>query len=79
MLGNMPVGELALLAIFLLSWPKVKPSESSSGCQRMGKFDPHILEMDGNIVLGGLFPLHYIAPKPDDVFTDQPKVQTCSG
>ncbi|KAB5574666.1 hypothetical protein PHYPO_G00211620 [Pangasianodon hypophthalmus] len=75
----MPVGELALLAVFLLLWPKVQSSESSSGCWRMGEFDPNVLEMDGDVILGGLFPLHYIAPKPDHVFTERPQVQRCSG
>lgn len=77
--GNMPVGELVLLAIFLLLWPKVQSTESSSGCQRMEGIDPHVLAMDGDVILGGLFPLHYITPKPDHVFTDQPQVQRCSG
>ncbi|XP_060733779.1 extracellular calcium-sensing receptor-like [Tachysurus vachellii] len=72
-------GELALLAIFLLLWPKVQSSESSSGCQRIGEFDSHVLEMDGDVILGGLFPLHYIAPEPDYVLTDRPQVQRCSG
>lgn len=79
MLGKMPVGELTLLAIFLLLWPKVHSLESSSGCWIMGEFDSHVLEMDGDVILGGLFPLHYVASKPDQVFTDQPQVQRCSG
>lgn len=76
MLGNMPMGELTLLAIFLLFWPKV---ESNSGCQIIGKFDRHVLEMDGDVLLGGLFPLHYIAPEPDHLFSDHPQVRECSG
>lgn len=75
----MPVDDLALLAIFLLLWPKVQSSESSSSCQKIGTFGSHVLEMDGDVILGGLFPLHYIAPKPDLGFTDQPQVQRCSG
>ncbi|XP_058243159.1 extracellular calcium-sensing receptor-like [Hemibagrus wyckioides] len=44
----------------------------------MGEFNPHVLEMDGDVILGGLFPLHYVAPEPDYVFTDRPQVKSCS-
>ncbi|KAF5895981.1 extracellular calcium-sensing receptor-like, partial [Clarias magur] len=79
MLGNMPVDELALLAIFLLLWPKIHSSESSNGCWSVGEYNPHVLEMDGDIILGGLFPLHYSTPPHGYNFTDQPQVQKCSG
>ncbi|TSK38412.1 Extracellular calcium-sensing receptor [Bagarius yarrelli] len=79
MLGNMPVGELALVAICLLLWLQVQSSESSSECQRIGEFDSHALELDGDVILGGLFPMHYQAPEPDHVFTDRPQFQRCSG
>uniref|UniRef100_A0A4W4FKI7 G-protein coupled receptors family 3 profile domain-containing protein n=1 Tax=Electrophorus electricus TaxID=8005 RepID=A0A4W4FKI7_ELEEL len=75
----MPMGELVVLALFLFIWPRVRSSESGSGCQRLGEFAPQVLELDGDVILGGLFPLHYIALEPDHAFTDHVLHRRCSG
>ncbi|XP_017570934.2 extracellular calcium-sensing receptor [Pygocentrus nattereri] len=72
----MPVCELVLLALFLLF---VHRAESLESCRRLGEFVPQVLEVDGDVILGGLFPLHYMAPEPDHTFTDRAKFKRCSG
>ncbi|XP_076853576.1 olfactory receptor CU1 [Brachyhypopomus gauderio] len=71
----MPVGVLVLLVLFLHLWH----SESGSGCARLGEFAPRVLELDGDVILGGLFPLHYIAPEPEHAFTDCVQHRRCRG
>uniref|UniRef100_A0A8B9GVU8 Olfactory receptor C family, u1 n=1 Tax=Astyanax mexicanus TaxID=7994 RepID=A0A8B9GVU8_ASTMX len=66
--GNMPVCALVLLTFFLFLLPLV---ECGSACQRLGEFVPQVLETDGDVIIGGLFPLHYIASEPDHDFTAQ--------
>ncbi|XP_007231623.3 extracellular calcium-sensing receptor [Astyanax mexicanus] len=74
--GNMPVCALVLLTFFLFLLPLV---ECGSACQRLGEFVPQVLETDGDVIIGGLFPLHYIASEPDHDFTAQAQSTTCTG
>lgn len=72
---RMPAGVLILLALFQLS----ECLGSSDGYVRLGEFHPYVLEGDGDVVVGGLFPLHYVAPEPDHMFTGQSLDRSCSG
>lgn len=71
---KMPVYELVLM-YFVLSIAE----SSDSICWRLGEFDPQVLEVDGDVILGGLFPLHYLAPEPDHTFLDRAQDKKCSG
>ncbi|KAI4875128.1 hypothetical protein NFI96_025532, partial [Prochilodus magdalenae] len=77
--GKMPAGKLVLQVLFLFLLPSDESSEVVSGCRRLGHFAPHVLEVDGDVILGGLFPLHYVAPEPDHIFTDPAQDKRCSG
>lgn len=37
------------------------------------------LQTYGDIVIGGLFPLHYVAPKPLHSYSSKPQLTPCSG
>ncbi|XP_041918948.1 extracellular calcium-sensing receptor isoform X2 [Alosa sapidissima] len=45
----------------------------------IGNFDLPVLKADGDILIGGLFPLHYMASKPDHSYTSRPQPSQCSG
>ncbi|XP_051580753.1 extracellular calcium-sensing receptor-like [Myxocyprinus asiaticus] len=77
----MPVTKLGLpLGLLLLLYLSVVVSTSlDNSCWRLGDFNSPALEQDGDIVIGGLFPLHYIAPEPDHTYSELPQHQECSG
>ncbi|XP_063348592.1 extracellular calcium-sensing receptor-like [Pelmatolapia mariae] len=41
--------------------------------------EPLALHSEGDIVIGGFFPLHYVAPKPQQSYNSQPQIPPCSG
>uniref|UniRef100_A0AAX7SHZ3 G-protein coupled receptors family 3 profile domain-containing protein n=1 Tax=Astatotilapia calliptera TaxID=8154 RepID=A0AAX7SHZ3_ASTCA len=41
--------------------------------------DPVALHSDGDVVIGGFFPLHYVASKPEYSYNSEPQVTSCSG
>uniref|UniRef100_A0A8C6NI52 Olfactory receptor C family, u1 n=1 Tax=Nothobranchius furzeri TaxID=105023 RepID=A0A8C6NI52_NOTFU len=44
------------------------------------KDDTHLaLKLDGDVVIGGLFPLHFVAPKSHHSYRNKPKMSACSG
>ncbi|XP_019222797.1 extracellular calcium-sensing receptor-like [Oreochromis niloticus] len=41
--------------------------------------EPLALHSEGDIVIGGFFPLHYVAPKPQQSYNNEPQIPPCSG
>ncbi|XP_039645091.1 extracellular calcium-sensing receptor [Perca fluviatilis] len=41
--------------------------------------EPLALQSEGDVVIGGLFPLHYVAPKPQHSYHSKPQLTPCSG
>ncbi|KAF7651621.1 hypothetical protein LDENG_00108230 [Lucifuga dentata] len=52
---------------------------SSPQCVKLGDSEPLALQLDGDVVIGGLFPLHYVAPKPQHAYHSKPQQTPCSG
>ncbi|XP_056230192.1 extracellular calcium-sensing receptor-like [Seriola aureovittata] len=62
------------------------------GIQGASAFDSHLppcvklidsesvaLQAEGDFVIGGFFPLHYVAPKPQHSYSSKPQLTPCSG
>ncbi|XP_057203730.1 extracellular calcium-sensing receptor [Triplophysa rosa] len=77
MANKMPVIELVPLGL-LLCLPVVCTSLDNK-CWRLSDFNSPVLEREGDIIIGGLFPLHYIAPEPEYTYSELPQYQECSG
>ncbi|XP_031608146.2 extracellular calcium-sensing receptor-like [Oreochromis aureus] len=45
----------------------------------VGGSEPLALHSEGDIVIGGFFPLHYVAPKPQQSYNNEPQIPPCSG
>ncbi|KAL3991780.1 ficolin [Sarotherodon galilaeus] len=45
----------------------------------VGGSEPLALHSEGDIVIGGFFPLHYVAPKPQQSYNNKPQIPPCSG
>ncbi|NP_001076368.1 olfactory receptor CU1 precursor [Danio rerio] len=75
----MPVIELVSLGLaLLLNFSVVLCTSLDKSCWTLGDFNSPVLEQDGDIVIGGLFPMHNIAPETDYNFSDLPHYQDCS-
>uniref|UniRef100_A0A3Q0S1S1 Olfactory receptor C family, u1 n=1 Tax=Amphilophus citrinellus TaxID=61819 RepID=A0A3Q0S1S1_AMPCI len=48
-------------------------------CIKLGGSELLTLQSDGDVVIGGLFPLHYVAPEPQYSYNSQPQIAYCSG
>eukprot|EP00064_Thunnus_orientalis_P018617 superscaffoldBa00004344_g18720 len=48
-------------------------------CVRLGDSEALALESEGDVVIGGLFPLHYVAPEPQHSYNSKPLLTPCSG
>lgn len=48
-------------------------------CVKLMDSESVALQTDGDIVIGGLFPLHYVAPKPLHSYSSKPQLTPCSG
>ncbi|XP_061072459.1 extracellular calcium-sensing receptor [Conger conger] len=48
-------------------------------CQRLGDFDLPMLEVSGDILIGGLFPLHFTAPEHYLSYVSKPRHYQCHG
>lgn len=48
-------------------------------CVKLVDSESVALQTDGDIVIGGLFPLHYVAPKPLHSYSSKPQLTHCSG
>ncbi|XP_059363107.1 extracellular calcium-sensing receptor [Carassius carassius] len=75
----MPVTKLVPLGLLLLLYFLVVFSNAlDNKCWTLGDFNSPVLEKDGDIVIGGLFPIHYIAPETDHNFSERPQHQECN-
>lgn len=80
MANKMPVTKLVPLGLLLLLYYSVVFCNAlDNRCWTLGDFNSPVLEKDGDIVIGGLFPVHYIAPETDHNYSEQPQHQECSG
>ncbi|XP_040902383.1 extracellular calcium-sensing receptor-like [Toxotes jaculatrix] len=52
---------------------------SSSSCQLQGQFHLNGMHKAGDVVLGGLFQIHFFSTYPDLSFTSEPQQPTCHG
>nr|XP_046244952.1 extracellular calcium-sensing receptor-like [Scatophagus argus] len=48
-------------------------------CVELTDSEPLALQAGGDIVIGGFFPLHYVAPKPQHSYNIKPQLTPCSG
>lgn len=79
MANKIPVIELVPLGLLLLLFLPVVFTLLDNKCWRLRDFNSPVLEQEGDIIIGGLFPLHYIAPEPEFTYSEQPQYQECSG
>uniref|UniRef100_A0A8C2CAI6 G-protein coupled receptors family 3 profile domain-containing protein n=1 Tax=Cyprinus carpio TaxID=7962 RepID=A0A8C2CAI6_CYPCA len=76
----MPVTKLVALGLLLLlCFSVVICNALDNRCWTLGDFNSPVLEQDGDIVIGGLFPMHYIALETDHNYSERPQHQECSG
>uniref|UniRef100_A0AAQ6AKS4 G-protein coupled receptors family 3 profile domain-containing protein n=1 Tax=Amphiprion ocellaris TaxID=80972 RepID=A0AAQ6AKS4_AMPOC len=54
-------------------------STTSSSCRLQGRFDLNGMHKAGDVVLGGLFEIHFFSAFPDQSFTSEPQQPTCHG
>uniref|UniRef100_A0A8C1K3T5 Extracellular calcium-sensing receptor-like n=1 Tax=Cyprinus carpio TaxID=7962 RepID=A0A8C1K3T5_CYPCA len=76
----MPVTKLLALGLLLLLYFSIVFCNAlDNRCWTLGDFNSPVLEQDGDIVIGGLFPMHYTAPETDHNYSERPQHQECSG
>lgn len=54
-------------------------SDPSSKCSLQGDFDQPAFMSDGDITIGGIFPLHYRVDLPTAEYTNKPLAAKCQG
>uniref|UniRef100_A0A669AXG1 G-protein coupled receptors family 3 profile domain-containing protein n=1 Tax=Oreochromis niloticus TaxID=8128 RepID=A0A669AXG1_ORENI len=47
-------------------------------CVKLGSSEPIALHSDGDVVIGGFFPLHYVATDPQYSYKTKPEITSCS-
>lgn len=47
-------------------------------CVKMADSEPLALQSGGDVVIGGLFPLHYVAPMPQYSYQNKPQLTPCN-
>lgn len=47
-------------------------------CVKLADSVPLALQSGGDVVIGGLFPLHYVAPMPQHSYQSKPQLTPCS-
>lgn len=47
-------------------------------CVKLADSEPLALQSRGDVVIGGFFPLHYVAPKPQHSYHSKPQLTPCS-
>ncbi|XP_005953533.1 extracellular calcium-sensing receptor-like, partial [Haplochromis burtoni] len=50
-----------------------------SSCQLQGQFHLNIMHKSGDVILGGLFPVHFFSSVPDLSFASEPQQPSCHG
>ncbi|XP_030600123.1 extracellular calcium-sensing receptor-like [Archocentrus centrarchus] len=70
-----------LLLILLCSYFSSALSSSlfTTSCQWQGQFHVNGMHKSGDVILGGLFPVHFFSSIPDLSFTSKPQQPTCHG
>lgn len=48
-------------------------------CVKRSETEPLALHAEGDVVIGGLFPLHYVASRPFHSYQSKPQLAPCSG
>lgn len=48
-------------------------------CMKLEDSESLALESEGDVVIGGFFPLHYLAPRPQHSYSSKPQFTPCSG
>ncbi|XP_034083733.1 extracellular calcium-sensing receptor [Gymnodraco acuticeps] len=48
-------------------------------CVKLADSEPLALQSGGDVVIGGLFPLHFVAPKPQNSYHSKPQLTPCKG
>lgn len=51
----------------------------SPHCEKLAGAEPLALRSGGDVVIGGLFPLHYVASQPMHSYQNKPQLAPCSG
>lgn len=51
----------------------------SSQCVTLGDSHPVVLQSEGDVTIGGLFPLHYEASEPEHSYHSKPQTTPCTG
>uniref|UniRef100_A0A3B4YNJ7 Extracellular calcium-sensing receptor-like n=2 Tax=Seriola lalandi dorsalis TaxID=1841481 RepID=A0A3B4YNJ7_SERLL len=70
----------SLLLMLLCSYfSSAASSPLYSSCQLQGQFHLNGMHRAGDVVLGGLFEIHFFSTHPDLSFTSQPQQPTCHG
>ena len=72
---------LLIYSMFLSSYVSSAVSSplNSSSCQLQGQFHLNGMHKAGDVVLGGLFKIHFFSVFPDLSFTSEPQETTCHG
>ncbi|XP_075330720.1 olfactory receptor CU1 [Odontesthes bonariensis] len=52
---------------------------SSPQCKKLGDIESLALESEGDVVIGGFFPLHYFTSEPQHSYQSKPRITPCSG
>uniref|UniRef100_A0A7N6FEK4 G-protein coupled receptors family 3 profile domain-containing protein n=1 Tax=Anabas testudineus TaxID=64144 RepID=A0A7N6FEK4_ANATE len=78
----MYVWPFARLLLFMLFYTHLSSAGSSSlysSCRLQGKFQLNGMHKDGDVILGGLFQIHFFSTYPDLSFNSEPQHPTCHG
>nr|XP_043878332.1 extracellular calcium-sensing receptor-like [Solea senegalensis] len=70
---------LLLLMLFSYISSSVSSSHYSPSCQSHEQFHLNGMHKNGDVILGGLFKIHFFSTDPDLSFTSQPQLPTCYG
>ncbi|XP_071353036.1 extracellular calcium-sensing receptor-like isoform X2 [Trachinotus anak] len=70
---------LLLMLLYSCFSSAVCSSIYSSSCQLQGQFHLNGMHKAGDVVLGGLFQIHFFSTYPDLSFTSEPQQPTCHG
>ncbi len=73
------LSHMYLMLLYLYFSPAVPPPLYSSSCQLQGQFHLNGMHEAGDVILGGLFQVHFFSVFPDLSFTSEPKHPTCYG
>lgn len=74
-----PLLDANLFFILLLSYLSFVSSFSSSSCWLQGQFHLNGMHKGGDVILGGLFEIHFFSVFPDLSYTSEPKEPVCHG